>query len=187
MTIKADKSSKTAITRSADEEQEQEAVPSYQEAVSSASSSAPTQQTVSDTASSSVPSKGAAVIPPPSSASAAAAAPSSQQQPTNLYPFPSLPSQHGYGQTPYPSDGTVRIAIVQGQGLLPLHATSIRQGPSAGKRFLLAFCWALLLYMIMASITGAIVGEVERSHQPKTPPGWKHHHKKPDQWPKLFQ
>jgi hypothetical protein len=167
MTIKGDDSKKDAVTRT---EEEQEQVPSYQEAVQGGSSSS--QQP--EVAAASNSGKNHTTAPAQSS---------SQQQSNSMYPFPTIsaPPQPGYGQSPYQPTGTLPIVIVRESDLLPLHATTPTRGPTAGRRFIFAFFWAVLLYMIMGAVTGALVQMSENSHQPKTPPGWHHHHKGPTQ------
>lgn len=110
----------------------------------------------------------------------------------NMYPFPSLGTQRGgYGQSPYQSDGTLRIVIQQAPVphvsrssqafLLPLPATTERRGPRAGRRFCYALFWALILYCIFTMATGMVIGHLENkrgTNSPPTggPPGWHHHH-----------
>jgi hypothetical protein len=174
MTVKGDDSKKDAVTRdSVNEEQEQ--VPSYQEATSSSTTSEPSNAA----APSSTSSTGKPATASADDTAAPAAVPSQQ---SSMYPFPSRTTQPGYGQSPYQSSGTVPIVIGQGDNLLPLHATEARRGPRAGRRFLTALFWALVLYMILGAVTGTLVQMQERAHQPKTPPGWHHHHDGPRQW-----
>lgn len=105
------------------------------------------------------------------------------------YPFPSLGSQNeGYGQSPYQSDGTLRIVIAHapqtdGTTLLPLHATPLQQrrGPRAGRRFCASFFWALVLYIIMGTVLGIVLDLDDDTMPPRKrptggPPGWHHHH-----------
>jgi hypothetical protein len=159
MTVKGD--DKIAVQRTENEEE----VPSYQEAVAGGSST-------STTAPAAPPQNAGGVGGAKGSGPASAAVPPTQQN--SLYPFP---VQTGYGQTPYNPDSTTRILIVPGDGnLLPLHATTGSRRPGAGKRFLIALFWAVIVYMILGAIGGMIAESIEESNQPKTPPGWKHHH-----------
>lgn len=107
-----------------------------------------------------------------------------------LYPFPSLGTEReGYGQSPYQPDGTLRIPIgsstnvtnVNGDPLLPFPGSQSRRGPRAGRRFCVAFFWAVILYMCIVSIYVGLDGN--HIHSPDThpptkggPPGWHHHH-----------
>lgn len=168
MTVKGDDARKDAVTRGSGAE-EQEQVPSYQEAVAG-TSSATSQQASNAAAPSSTGKVATASADTPAPPAAA------QPQQSNMYPFPSQSTQPGYGQSPYQPSGSVPPVIVQGDTLLPLHATEARRGPRAGRRFFIALFWALVLYMILGAVTGTLVQMQERAHQPKTPPGWHHHH-----------
>lgn len=149
----------------------QESVPSYEEATTGGST---------------------ATTSPP--AQKPASTPNQTNGATQLYPFPSLGTANaGYGQSPYQSDGTLRIAISPAAShgnagpdgpLLPLPGSQARRGPRAGRRFCVAFFWAIVLYIILGIVTGAIIDmDNEARHKPTKPsppsggpPGWHHHH-----------
>ncbi|UZJ56776.1 hypothetical protein CBS101457_006096 [Exobasidium rhododendri] len=175
MAVKSKQDDRSETTRA----QEEEPVPSYEEALagSAGSSSSALQQAASSAAPPSHGQHGSGKVssgPPPPPKTTKATTPSIA---ANSYPFPSAPRQQGYGQSPYQPDGTLRIAIVQSDGqVLPLHATAVRRGPRAGRRFLLALFWAVTLYIILGALMGMIIEMADQSNQPTTPPGWKHHH-----------
>lgn len=166
MTTKGQEVDKAVVARVNEDEE----VPSYQEAIAGGSTKAQAPPLLNQTEASKSAKKSDTQAPSASSQQNALTQ-------VNLYPFPSMPIQPGYGQSPYQIDGTTRIAIIASDGQsLPLHATGITPGPPAGKRFLTAFFWAILLYMILGAIMGTAMQMEENAHQPKTPPGWHHHH-----------
>lgn len=114
---------------------------------------------------------------------------SSTQNSQRLYPFPSLGTEReGYGQSPYQSDGTLRIPIGPTTALnannpnLPFPGLQSRRGPRAGRRFCVALFWAVILYMCIVSIYVGLDGnQIDRPNHPHPPPkggppGWHHHH-----------
>ena len=156
MTVQGSSDQKADIVAKTQDEAEQ--VPTYQEAVAGSSSSAPAPANA-----------GAGVTEGKGGGSAAVLG--------STYPFPSASTQPNYGQSPYQANGTARIVIVQGgaQGL-PFPATAVQRGPRAGRRFLIAFFWAIVLYLILGLVMGTVMEMEEGAHHPRTPPGWKHHH-----------
>lgn len=172
MTVKGKQDQKTAVTRAGEGDEQ---VPTYQESVAGSSSVPVATASDAPAQAQQTGDKGAAAGP--AGPDPASSTPSQAPGPGNLYPFPSAPIQPGYGQSPYQVDETARIAI-DGQGgqLLPLHAAVVRRGPRAGPRFLAAFFWALVFYLILGTVMGTFMEMQDRAKQPKTPPGWKHHH-----------